>query len=72
VENLLNEFFATVSTLAKAGRQIRLNFKCGYLIFSNGVIQWQHSRELLQRHGVTMNEDGEQSSVPSTIRQSDF
>lgn len=57
VEMVLAEFLATTSVLAKEGRSMRLNFKVGYLIISRGVIQWQHSRELLHRHGVAMGMD---------------
>lgn len=36
---------------------MRLNFKVGYLIIAKNLIQWQHSRELLHRHGVSVGMD---------------
>ena len=36
--------------LAREGRQLRLNFKVGYITCNNKMMQWQHSRELLRRH----------------------
>ena len=54
VENVLQEFLATVSALGKEGKSMRLNFKVGYLIIGKNLIQWQHSRELLHRHGVSV------------------
>jgi len=36
VENVLKELIATTAELANAGRPIRLNFKVGSLIVSNG------------------------------------
>jgi len=36
---------------------MRLNFKVGYLIIAKNLIQWQHSRELLHRHGVSCGVD---------------
>ena len=53
VELVLAEFLATVSSFAKEARSMRINFKVGYLIIQKNIIQWQHSRELLHRHGVT-------------------
>ena len=32
---------------------MRINFKVGYLIIQKNIIQWQHSRELLHKHGVS-------------------
>ena len=57
VENVLQEFIATVSALGKEGKSMRLNFKVGYLIIAKNLIQWQHSRELLHRHGVSVGLD---------------
>lgn len=47
VELILAEILATVAHQAKNQQHIRLNFKCGWLIIQNGLIQWQHSRELV-------------------------
>jgi hypothetical protein len=33
---------------AVEGKALRINFKCGWLTIKDGLIQWQHSRELLQ------------------------
>ena len=57
MELVLSEFLATVTAFAKEGKGIRLNFKVGYLIIARNVIQWQHSRELLHRHGVSQMDD---------------
>ena len=53
VELVLAEFLATVSSLAQEARPMRINFKVGYLIIQKNIIQWQHSRELLHKHGVS-------------------
>jgi len=36
--------------LAREGKNMRLNFKVGYINITNQLMQWQHSRELLRRH----------------------
>ena len=52
VENVLQEFIAQYAHAAKEGRMIRLNFKVGYLTIKNRLLQWNHSAELLTRHGL--------------------
>lgn len=65
VELVLQEFLATTQKLAIDGKPIRLNFKVGYLMIQKNLVQWQHSRELLHRHGVSVNMDD------STVRSRD-
>ena len=52
VELVLQEIIAQLAQVAKEGKVIRLNFKVGYIVIKSGILQWQHSRELLQRHGL--------------------
>lgn len=42
---------------------MRLNFKCGWLTIRDGLIQWQHNRELLTKHGL----NSDTISVPTTV-----
>ena len=44
---------------------MRLNFKCGWLTIRDGLIQWQHNRELLRRHGAT-----DTMSIPTSVMDS--
>lgn len=64
VDLLLSEFFAQVAHQARLKQHIRLNFKCGWLIIHNGMMQWQHSRELLASHGQ------DDSTTPSQTTKS--
>jgi hypothetical protein len=41
--------------------------KCGWLTLRDGLIQWQHNRELLHRHGVA-----DTTSIPSTVADSKY
>ena len=50
VDNVLKEIFKSLGELACEGRSLRLNFKVGYMIVNNQLMQWQHSKELLRRH----------------------
>ena len=49
VENVLKEITLSMGELAREGKNLRLNFKVGYITINNKLMQWQHSRELLRR-----------------------
>jgi hypothetical protein len=66
VELVLQEIFSTVADQAKQGNQIRLNFKCGWLVFKQNLIKWQHSRELYLKHKLSLD-CGDQLSIPPTV-----
>lgn len=57
VDNVLKEIFKSLGELACEGRSLRLNFKVGYMIVNNQLMQWQHSKELLRRHKVSQSID---------------
>lgn len=40
VDNVLKEITASIGDLARKGRSLRLNFKVGYLLINNQLIQW--------------------------------
>ena len=67
VENVLKELFATMADLAKNGRNLRINFKVGSLLITNGQIQWQHSKEILRRNNVGQSMDLASTSGGTTI-----
>ena len=49
IDLILKEILASIGDCARKGRAMRLNFKVGYLIIQNQLVQWQHSRELMRR-----------------------
>ena len=57
VELVLKEIITSIGELARQGRSLRLNFKVGYLLISNQLVQWQHCRDLLRRHRVSQSID---------------
>ena len=57
VQLVLDEILASIIRLSKKGASMRLNFKVGYLTIVKNTIHWQHSRELLSKHGVSLNPD---------------
>ncbi len=40
VDNVLKEIIRTIGELARAGKNLRLNFKVGYMTINNQLIQW--------------------------------
>lgn len=70
VDLVIQEFVAQLAENAKKGSSIRLNFKCGWILIKQGIIQWQHSRDLLMKYGVTTNDNGEMVSIPTSVQDS--